>query len=157
MRRTVIIDGNYVDIKKGLPMGSPLSPLLGGFYLRELDDKIEKTGVFYIRYMDDILIMATTRWKLRNAIKVLNEELEVLGLKQHPDKTFIGRIEKGFDFLGYHFGIEGLSLAKKTVENFIKKALRLYEQGPVNKRKDRLEEYTRHWMRWTTAGLTSHQ
>ena len=21
----------------------------------------------------------------------------------HPDKTFIGRIDKGFDFLGYHF------------------------------------------------------
>ncbi len=30
------------------------------------------------------------------------------------DKTFIGRIEKGFDFLGYHFGPDGLCVAKKT-------------------------------------------
>ena len=33
----------------------------------------------------------------------------------HSDKTFIGRIEKGFDFLGYHFGPEGLSVARKSV------------------------------------------
>ncbi len=34
-----------------------------------------------------------------------------LKLEKHPDKTFIGRIEKGFDFLGYHFSPEGLSMA----------------------------------------------
>ena len=33
----------------------------------------------------------------------------------NSDKTFIGWIEKGFDFLGYHFGPDGLSVAKKTV------------------------------------------
>jgi len=49
-------------------------------------------------------------------------------LEKHPDKTVIGRVEKGFDFLGYHISPEGLSLAKKTVENFITRAIRLYEQ-----------------------------
>jgi hypothetical protein len=34
------------------------------------------------------------------------------GLERHPDKTFIGRISKGFDFLGYHFGPDGLTVAK---------------------------------------------
>ncbi len=29
----------------------------------------------------------------------------------HPDKTFIGRSEKGFDFLGYHFSRDGLRVA----------------------------------------------
>ena len=46
------------------------------------------------------------------------------------DKTFIGRIEKGFDFLGFHFGPNGLSVAKKTVEKFVARAHRLYEQEP---------------------------
>jgi hypothetical protein len=32
------------------------------------------------------------------------------------DKTIIGRIERGFDVLGYHFDPEGLSVAKKTFE-----------------------------------------
>jgi hypothetical protein len=51
--------------------------------------------------MDDVLVLAPTRWKLRHAVRVLNETLAALGLEKHPDKTFIGRTEKGFDFLGY--------------------------------------------------------
>ncbi len=41
---------------------------------------------------------------------------------------FIGRIERGFDFLGYHFGPDGLSVAGKTFEWFVGRAARLYEQ-----------------------------
>jgi hypothetical protein len=53
--------------------------------------------------MDDILVLAPTRWKLRRAVKRLNQTFTELKLEKHPDKTFIGRIEKGFDFLGYQF------------------------------------------------------
>jgi hypothetical protein len=34
--------------------------------------------------------------------------LDQLRLAQHPDKTFIGRTRKGFDFLGFHFGPHGI-------------------------------------------------
>jgi hypothetical protein len=37
-------------------------------------------------------------------------------------------IERGFDFLGYHFSRPGLTVAAKTIANFIEKASRLYEQ-----------------------------
>ena len=43
----------------------------------------------------------------------------------NPDKTSIGRIERGFDFLGYRFGREGLTLAAKTIEQFAARAIRL--------------------------------
>jgi hypothetical protein len=69
--------------------------------------------------MDDVLILAPTRWKLREAIRVLNQTFSELRLEKHPDKTFIGHIEKGFDFLGYHFSPEGLSIAEKTIEKFL--------------------------------------
>jgi hypothetical protein len=39
-----------------------------------------------------------------------------------------GRIERGFDFLGYHFSPMGLTAAQRTIANFIEKASRLYEQ-----------------------------
>jgi hypothetical protein len=51
--------------------------------------------------MDDWVILAPTRWKLRRAIKVVNQMLTELKVEKHPDKTFTGRIERGFDFLGY--------------------------------------------------------
>jgi len=55
-----------------------------------------------IRYMDNILILTKTRWQNR------------LKPEKHPDKTFIGKIEKGFDFLGYHFSREFLKVAEKV-------------------------------------------
>ncbi len=56
-----------------------------------------RSGQFYMRFMDDILVLAPTRWRLRKAV---NEVLGSLCLLKHPDKTFIGRTERGFDFLG---------------------------------------------------------
>ena len=62
------------------------------------------------------------------AVKAVNEVLGALRLEKHPDKTFIGRIEKGFDFLGYHFSRTGLTVAEATIERFVERATRLYEQ-----------------------------
>ncbi len=66
---------------------------------------------------------------------------------ERPDKTFIGRIERGFDFLGYHFGPDGLSVAKKTIEQFIARAIRLYEQEPEEAcASARLGSYVQRWL-----------
>ena len=99
-------------------------------------------------------MLAPTRWKLRRAVRAVNKVLGALGLEKHPDKTFIGRIERGFDFLGYHFGPEGLSVAKKTIEQFIKRASRLYEQKHIGKvTPDALGMYIQRWMRWVRSGV----
>ena len=61
---------------------------------------------------------------------------------------------EGFVFLGYHFGLDGLSVAKKTVENFVARAIRLYEQEPGEAcASSRLGLYVRRWVRWVQAGL----
>ncbi|WP_279247487.1 reverse transcriptase/maturase family protein [Candidatus Litorirhabdus singularis] len=154
MRRCVERGGVFRDIKQGLPRGCPLSPLLGAFFLTELDKALEKQDVFYVRYMDDVLIMSKRRWGLRRAIKRLNEIFKSLGLEQHPDKTFIGRINKGFDFLGYHFSRAGLQLATKTIANAVEKMHRLYERKQTaQERAAALDDYLTRWLRWTTAGL----
>ncbi len=98
--------------------------------------------------MDDILILAETRWKLKKAIRVLNQTFDGLKLSKHPDKTTMGRVERGFDFLGYHFVPSGLSLATQTLANCAGKALRLYEQEPPHMRVKRLGEYLRRWHGW---------
>ena len=38
---------------------------------------------------------------------------------KHPEKTFIGQISKGFDFSGYSFEPKRLSIATKTLANFL--------------------------------------
>lgn len=116
LNRCVEWGGLYQDIKKGIPRGSSLSPLLGAFYLLGLDQKMEKLDVKYFRYMDDILILAPTRWKLKKAIRVLNQTFNELNLEKHPDKTLIGRTERGFDYLGYFLKPDELTVSDKTVK-----------------------------------------
>jgi len=88
------------------------------------------------------------------AVKAVNEVLGSLRMEKHPDKAFIGRIEKGFDFLGYHFGPEGLTLAEKTIEQFVARATRLYEQEPGEAlASTRFGLYVQRWVRWAGAGL----
>ncbi len=70
--------------------------------------------------------------------------------RTHPDKTFIGRITRGFDFLGYWFSPLGLGVAKRTVERMVDKVARLYEQDADE---FRIESYLIHWLRWVRSGL----
>jgi hypothetical protein len=155
LNRCVEWGGLYQDFKKGIPRGSSLSPLLGAFYLMELDHKMAKLDVKYFRYMEDILILATSRWKLKKAIQVLNQTINELKLEKHPEKTLIGRIERGFDFLSYHFHpTKALKVTKKTLIRIVEPATRIYEQehGPPSGI-PQLGLYVRRWVRWVEGGL----
>ena len=120
VRRTTYDGGLYGDVR-GISLGCPLSPLMGAFYLKLLDERVEKTGLAYARFMDDWVILAPTRWKLRAAIRLVNETLAEFNVEQHPDKTFIGRVSRGFDFLGYPFTPTGLEVAPRAVERCVER------------------------------------
>jgi RNA-directed DNA polymerase len=112
VRRTVERGGTFKSIRRGISRGFPLSPVIAAYYLKGLDEQMEgDTRYFNLRYMDDIIVLAKTRWHLRVAVKTVNQ----LNVAQAPDKTFIGRISRGWDFLGYHFDGKYLTVAAKTV------------------------------------------
>ena len=101
-------------------------------------------------------MLSPTRRRLRKAVKVVNEVLDSLRLEKHPDKTFIGRIERGFDFLGYHFSPKGLSVAKENLKRFVSRATRLYEQEPGEPYdSSRLGLCVRHWVRQFYGGIAA--
>ena len=153
MRRTSERGGEFSEFDRGISLGCPLSPIMGAFFLRELDEELEKLGLFYVRFMDDILVLSPSRWRLRRAVKVLNQVLSSLGLEKHPQKTFVGKVERSFDFLGYHFRAGGLSVATKTLEHFVSRAARLYEQEPEPSGVSRLGLYVKRWRQWVLSGL----
>ena len=74
-----------------------------------------------------------------------------LKVEKHPDKTFIGRISPGFDFLGYSFSPSGLGIATRTIQNFRERITRLYERGADDVR---IGEYARRWWQWVRAGVS---
>jgi hypothetical protein len=67
------------------------------------------------------------------------------------NKTWIGRVSKGFDFLGYHISLNGLSMAKRSFDRMSVKFHRLFEQGADQAR---LVQYLQHWIRWAKIGVS---
>ncbi len=117
LKRTVCYGENYRDVSKGISLGCPLSPLMAALFLKPLDDAMQDVGLFYVRFMDDWVLIAPSRWKLRKVVKKVNKILNRLLLEKHPDKTFIGRAERGFSFLGYYLTPWAISVTQATVNN----------------------------------------
>lgn len=76
-------------------------------------------------------------------------------MEQHPDKTIMRRIERGFTFLGYWITKQGMTgIAPSTWEAFRERAARLYEQdAPQEEILLRIGQCVRRWKRWVVSGL----
>ena len=61
LRAPIQIDGKLVKRRKGVPQGSPLSPLLSNIVLNELDKELERRGHRYVRYADDFSIYVRSK------------------------------------------------------------------------------------------------
>ena len=96
-----------------------------------------------VRYMDDIVLLARTRWELRRAIAALHEEIAALGLRLHRVKRFIGRTTQGFDFLGYQIRAGArLRPSAEGLRRMRVRARQLYErEGDWQ----RLRQYVLRW------------
>lgn len=87
----------------GLPIGSLSSQLFANAILSPLDHYIkhELKVRGYVRYMDDLLLMADNRQRLLDWQKCIHLWLEPTGLRLHPNKQYVGLAQQGFDYLGY--------------------------------------------------------
>lgn len=56
---------------------------MGALFLKPLDDLMGRMGLFYVRFMDDWVILTRTRWKLRGAVKAVQELMNQLKLELH--------------------------------------------------------------------------
>ena len=95
-------DGQRAEV--GMTAGGCLAPLLGAVMLTPLDEVMQQlmrsAGIYYVRYMEDFLILAQSRRVFRRAIKCVYQVMRHLQLRLHTEKRFIRRVCRGFDFLG---------------------------------------------------------
>jgi group II intron reverse transcriptase/maturase len=103
LRAPIQINGKLVKRRKGVPQGSPLSPLLSNIMLHELDRELERQGLRFVRYADDFSIYTKTKSaarKVGNAIlKFLKDKLK---LSINREKSGIRR-PVNFTILGFGF------------------------------------------------------
>jgi len=98
------------DKRRGIPQGSPLSPLLANLYMRRFVLGWKKLGLgislgtCIVNYADDLLILCK-KGNAEEALQRLREIMRNLKLTVNEEKTRICRVPEGeFDFLGYTFG-----------------------------------------------------
>ena len=98
------------DSKRGIPQGSPLSPLLANLYMRRFVLGWKKLGLEkslgsrIVTYADDLVILCR-RGKAEEALQRMRELMSKLKLTVNEEKTRICTVPEGeFDFLGYTFG-----------------------------------------------------
>ena len=98
------------DQRRGIPQGSPISPLLANLYMRRfvLGWKklgLEKSlGTRIVTYADDLVILCR-KGRAEEALRQLRTLMGKLKLTVNEEKTRICRVPEGaFDFLGYTFG-----------------------------------------------------
>jgi RNA-directed DNA polymerase len=98
------------DNRRGIPQGSPISPLLANLYMRRfvLGWKMlgleRSLGSRIVTYADDLVILCR-RGKAEEALQRLREIMGKLKLTVNEEKTRICKVPEGeFDFLGYTFG-----------------------------------------------------
>ncbi len=65
LRAPIWKDSKLVKRRKGVPQGSPLSPLLSNIILNELDKEMENRGLRYVRYADDFSIYTKSKSSAR--------------------------------------------------------------------------------------------
>jgi hypothetical protein len=116
-----IVDGKVLAMVKqflkstgdrGVPQGSPLSPLLANLALNDLDHMLDRGSGFitYTRYLDDMVVLAPDSIKGRawadRALERIRMEAEAIGVSLNAEKTRIVKITDGcaaFAFLGFEF------------------------------------------------------
>ena len=103
LRAPIQIKGKLHKRIKGVPQGSPLSPLLSNILLNELDKELEKRGHRYVRYADDFSIYVKSKRAAKRVGNSIYKFLRYrLQLPINREKSGIRR-PISFKMLGYGF------------------------------------------------------
>lgn len=106
---------------KGMPLGNLTSQFFANLYLNDLDYFVKHTlrVKYYIRYVDDFIIMQESENELEAYKKEIDAFLQnKLLLRLHPDKSRIVKIRSGIIFLGLRIFYYHKLLKKNNIKKF---------------------------------------
>jgi RNA-directed DNA polymerase len=164
LKAPILINGKLIKRRKGVPQGSPLSPLLSNIMLHELDKEMENRKLKYVRYADDFSIYTKSKSeakKIGNAIFLFLKNK--LKLPINLEKSGI-RKPVNFEILGCRFvptyekGVKGkyqLVVADKswkTLKQKLKTITRKTTPSSLSERIQKLKEVQRGWINYFRMG-----
>ncbi len=111
----------HVSKGQGLPIGNLTSQFFANVYLSELDQFVKHTLKikYYLRYVDDFLLLASSKSELlewRNKINIFLKER--LKLELNPNKEILQTTDLGIDWLGYIVKPDDVLIRQRIVKTF---------------------------------------
>lgn len=147
-----VLDEQYPGEVGFLP-GSQMIQIAGISVLNDLDHYIkERLRIkYYIRYMDDFILIHENREYLEKCKQIIYEQLELIGFELHSKKTKIYPITNGIKFLGFFFRLTGTgkvikSVLPRNIKAYRRKLRRLVNLAKKGKLpRKRVDECYRSW------------
>lgn len=127
---------------KGIPIGNLTSQYFANYYLSQNDHFIkEQLRVpFYVRYMDDMLLMSDDKEVLKRQLQAIERNLRQIGLELKP--AVLNKTTMGISFLGYKLYPHTILLNSTSKQRFRKKLITYEENLQLGEWSEK--EYQRH-------------
>lgn len=100
----IMADGVGMERHEGTPQGGPLSPLLANVLLDEVDKELERRGLVFARYADDLNVYTGSKRAANDAMATLKRLFARLRLQVNDAKSTVARVWER-KFLGYSFWV----------------------------------------------------
>ncbi len=115
---------------KGMPVGNLSSQMFANLYLNELDQycKRELRIHYYIRYMDDVIILHEDKKQLHEWKELINAFLQERLKLDLNKKTCIRPVTLGIEFCGYRVWATHTKLRKSTALKMKRKLKQVQEK-----------------------------
>ena len=149
LRSGILAEGVVIRQVEGTPQGGPLSPLLANIYLHPLDEELEKRGLCFCRYADDVIVYVGSEASANRLIESLPKWVEKrLRLKVNASKSGIGRTWQR-QYLGFRITREGqIEAAPERLfryQNRVRLIFDARQSWTTKQLRDQWRRYIRGW------------
>ena len=158
LKNGMLKNNQWIDKSKGVYQGDVLSPVLSNIYLHTFDEALEKKGIDFVRFADDMVFFANSKKEAKKILAIASTYLKALDLTFGEDKSYIASKNEGFEFLGLRFKADAVSMDNKRFQKKLSTISQKTKKRSLQESVEFLNDYLKGIKNYYNKALTNkHQ